>query len=338
MGRARHAVTVEHAVDQRLPVDRVAERIAERLVLQRGGRAVVAGWVAAGVERQLGVAVGDSPRPSGCSRSPRARRTWSGDQCRGHSRARRDWSAWTIVSVRRERLEEDRIRDARRAPVVARCGSIRMNEPRSHSSQRTGRTRRPGTARSRRSPRSFRRSDLVHRVLRPDVLGQDRDVRLGQQRRRELGVRDEVVRRVARDLVEPGVRQVRLEVAGADVPTFRGTDVKDELERPPSVLARRGVPSDHCMPSRMWNVWVIPSSDDSHVSANPGAGSRFDVEAHQELVLDLEDLVVGDRVSSTTGSGHGASGPCRCSDHELFLAGADHAGDESRRGDDARRR
>ena len=138
-------------------------------------------------------------------------------------------------------------------------------------------------------------ADLVERVALPDVLGQDRHVGLGEQRRRELGRGHEgqVVR--ALDGLEAGVREVRLEVAGADVARLRRHRVEHQLVRPAGVLAGRG------LAVRPLHVGADLEGVGHGVRARLPAlreardGLQVLAEAHEQVVVEREDLVVRDR-------------------------------------------
>ena len=55
-----------------------------------------------------------------------------------------------------------------------------------------------------------------------------------------------------------------------------------------------GSPSDHFMPSRMWNVQDCPSAARSHGSAKPGHRLEVRAEVDEQVVAQLERLVADD--------------------------------------------
>jgi hypothetical protein len=79
--------------------------------------------------------------------------------------------------------------------------------------------------------------DLLDRVLAPDVLGQDRHIRLRQERGGEGRLGDERVA-LAGDAFEAGVGQVGLEVVRPEAAIFGLERIEDELVGPARVLAR----------------------------------------------------------------------------------------------------
>jgi hypothetical protein len=127
------------------------------------------------------------------------------------------------------------------------------------------------------------------------VLRENRDVGLGEERRRELclDLQRERVRRGHRR--DPRVREVGLEISGAHVPGLGRDRIEDELIRPARVLGRRrlAVGPLHVGPD-LERVGHLVGRGRPRLG-EAGHGLEVLAEPHEEVVVEGENLVVENR-------------------------------------------
>ena len=306
--RAHGPVAAERRVDELLVVDRVAQRVAEGGVGQRRGRSAVALLDAAGVEGELRVAIGDA----GHGLDVRI-------ALQGVELVRQDVP--DVVELTglqrldhrvgcRELGEDDLVLGALLgAPIVRVAGEPdELARLPLHGLVGAGPDDRRLVLEE---PGLLRIADLGQRVLRPDVLRQDRDVGLEDDRVREVRGQDERLGIRRLDLVQAGIRQVRLEVPLAEVAALGGDAVEDRLVRPASVLGGGGlaVRPLHPGPDLERPLLAVRGLGPRLGEARDQIDVRPEVD--QQVVVEGEDLEVGhgDRLERVERPA--ASGPCR---------------------------